>query len=397
MTETLQDPLPPPPPPPPPAADQHRLARDPDDRVVAGVCAGLGRYTATDPVLWRVTTGVLTVFGGAGLVLYALGWVLIPRTGADASFAERTLRRPDRSVSIGGAILLGVLAVVLLGLLDLRGPALVSLVVIGGVVLLVARERRAGAVPPAPQQVWDPTAAPSSYGVPSVGPDGTTASYAGPPAYLPPYVPPVPRERSVLGPVTLSVAALVAGVLLLLGELGVDGITAPRVLAAATLVVGAGLVVGTWLGRARWLALIGAGLLLVLVPTAALQGLEGGVGERSWVPQSAQQAGTYRLGVGEAVLDLRTLEPGSVTALRARVGAGLLIVLVPDDLRLRVRPDIGVGSLVTTGPEGRTSQDTEPFDDVRYPDVVLGPAGGSELVLDAEVGLGELEVRRVAS
>ena len=43
MTETLHEPLPdPPPPPPPPPPAGHRLERDPDDRVVGGVCAALG-------------------------------------------------------------------------------------------------------------------------------------------------------------------------------------------------------------------------------------------------------------------------------------------------------------------------------------------------------------------
>ena len=73
ITETMNQ-TPPPPPPPPPT--ERRLTRDPDDQVVAGVCAAFGRYTGTDPVLWRVTVAVLAVFGGAGFVLYALGWLL---------------------------------------------------------------------------------------------------------------------------------------------------------------------------------------------------------------------------------------------------------------------------------------------------------------------------------
>src|SRR4028119_843515 len=46
--------------PPPPA----RRERAPDDKVIAGVCAAFARYTDTGPVLWRVTIAVLTVFGG---------------------------------------------------------------------------------------------------------------------------------------------------------------------------------------------------------------------------------------------------------------------------------------------------------------------------------------------
>jgi len=404
MTETLHEP--PPPPEPQSAAPElpdgavpapRRLVRDPDDKVVAGVCAGLGRYTDTDPVLWRVTVGVLTVFGGAGLVLYLLAWVLIPRTGSPASFAERTLRGPDRTAAVIGAGLLGLVTIAVLDLID---TGLVVLAVVVGVVLLATRERRAGVVPGPSSLAWGPAAPASAYGVPPSA-YGVPPSAYGVPPVVPawePTPPAPPRERSVLGPVTLSVATLVAGVLLLLRELGVDGITGPRVLAAALLVIGAGLVVGTWIGRARWLFAIGLLLALLLVPAAALDGnLAGGAGERTWVPVAADDGASYELGAGEATLDLRRVEPGSVGVLTARVGLGRLLVLVPDDLRVRVVPEIGLGELVRDDGNGRTVSSAEPFDDRGMAEVLLGPADGRELVLGAEVGLGELEVRRVAS
>ena len=397
MTETLHEPPPPPEPqtaaPEPPdgaVPATRRLVRDPDDKVVAGVCAGLGRYTDTDPVLWRVTVGVLTVFGGAGLVLYLLAWVLVPRTGSPASFAERTLRGPDRTAAVIGAGLLGLVAIAVLDLID---TGLVVLAVVVGVVLLATRERRAGIAPGPSSRAWGPAAPPSAYGVPP-------SAYGEPPVVpaWEPAPPALPRERSVLGPVTLSVATLVAGVLLLLREVGVDGITGPRVLAAALLVVGAGLVVATWIGRARWLFAVGVVLALLLVPAAALDGrLAGGAGERTWVPVAADDGASYELGAGEATLDLRRVEPGSVGALTARVGLGRLLVLVPDDLRVRVVPEIGLGELVRDDGNGRTVSSAEPFDDRGVDEVLLGRADGRELVLGAEVGLGELEVRRVAS
>ncbi len=56
-----------------------RLYRSPDDRVIAGVCGGLGEYFAVDPVILRLILVVLILFGGSGLVLYILAWILIPR------------------------------------------------------------------------------------------------------------------------------------------------------------------------------------------------------------------------------------------------------------------------------------------------------------------------------
>ena len=110
---------------------------------------------------------------------------------------------------------------------------------------------------------------------------------------------------------TLSLATLVTGVLLALRLSGVDALTAPRILAVALLVVGGGLLVGAWVGRARWLIAVGLALALVLLPYAALDGrLTGGAGERTWVPTAtATDQPAYRLGAGEAVLDLRELEP----------------------------------------------------------------------------------------
>jgi phage shock protein PspC (stress-responsive transcriptional regulator) len=109
--------------------------------VVAGVCAAFGRYTDTDPVLWRVSVAVLTLFGGAGLVLYALGWLLVPRRGEPQSALERAVRRQGRSITPAGVLLAVGAAVALLVVLD-DGPGPVVLLVLGGVAWLVARERR---------------------------------------------------------------------------------------------------------------------------------------------------------------------------------------------------------------------------------------------------------------
>jgi phage shock protein C len=55
-----------------------RIYRSPDDRVIAGVCGGLGEYFTTDPVIIRLILVVLVLFGGSGIVLYLLAWLLIP-------------------------------------------------------------------------------------------------------------------------------------------------------------------------------------------------------------------------------------------------------------------------------------------------------------------------------
>ena len=65
-----------------------RLYRLRDGRVVAGVCAGLAAYFRVDPTLVRLAFALLTVFGGAGVLLYLCAWVVMPEEGEGASIAE---------------------------------------------------------------------------------------------------------------------------------------------------------------------------------------------------------------------------------------------------------------------------------------------------------------------
>jgi phage shock protein C len=71
--------------PPPMTSTQGRglLRRSRTDRVIAGVCGGLGRYLGVDPVLIRIATLVLVFVGGAGVILYLIGWIAIPEEELD--------------------------------------------------------------------------------------------------------------------------------------------------------------------------------------------------------------------------------------------------------------------------------------------------------------------------
>lgn len=55
-----------------------RLYRSSQDKMLGGVCAGLGEYFGLDPTLIRLGT-IIAVFGaGVGLLAYLVAWVLIP-------------------------------------------------------------------------------------------------------------------------------------------------------------------------------------------------------------------------------------------------------------------------------------------------------------------------------
>lgn len=62
-----------------------QLRRPTTDRIVAGVCSGLGRYFDVDPVLIRVLFAIAVVFtGGLALLAYPVLWFLMPEEGANA-------------------------------------------------------------------------------------------------------------------------------------------------------------------------------------------------------------------------------------------------------------------------------------------------------------------------
>src|SRR5690606_38335289 len=69
----------------PPLTGQRKLMRDPDDKVFGGVCSGLGHYFGIEARWIRLILVLLFIFGGTGLLLYIILWIVMPlaRTRAD--------------------------------------------------------------------------------------------------------------------------------------------------------------------------------------------------------------------------------------------------------------------------------------------------------------------------
>ena len=56
-----------------------RLYRSKKNRVIAGVCGGIGEYLNVDPTIIRLLWVFLTLISfGAGLIAYALAWIVMP-------------------------------------------------------------------------------------------------------------------------------------------------------------------------------------------------------------------------------------------------------------------------------------------------------------------------------
>ncbi len=62
-----------------------RLTRSRTNRMIAGVCGGLGEYFSLDPVLFRILFIALTILGGAGILLYIVLVLVIPEAGQDGT------------------------------------------------------------------------------------------------------------------------------------------------------------------------------------------------------------------------------------------------------------------------------------------------------------------------
>lgn len=91
-----------------------KLYRSKDDRVLGGVAAGLGQYFNIDPTIVRLAFVVLTLWGGTGIVLYLITWVVVPEApgGYEAAASEtfehdspRRVQSPDDRRTLGWIII----------------------------------------------------------------------------------------------------------------------------------------------------------------------------------------------------------------------------------------------------------------------------------------------------
>jgi phage shock protein C len=94
-----------------------RLRRSTQDRVIAGVCGGLGRYFNTDPVWFRIAFVVVTLAGGAGILIYLIAWLIIPEAGPDEVLSGQVASLGEHGPVVAGIVLIGVGLVLLINTL----------------------------------------------------------------------------------------------------------------------------------------------------------------------------------------------------------------------------------------------------------------------------------------
>ena len=404
------------------------LRRSRGNKVIAGVCGGLGREFDADPVIFRVVFAVLALSGGVGLIAYGAAWLLYPLDGEDENEGRRLLSGRVDGPGLTALLCTLVGCGLLLSMLD-NGGVLVFSVMLSGAVIGAAhwsRVRRrvsgGGTVDPvAVHAVADAppeTQAPPSPGAPSWwrgpaaedgggGAAGTGTGYLWGPDDGPfdSKDPRAGRSRRVhetrgIGGTTFLLALMAAGTACWIRwDDGSVGLALQTGLACALAVFGLGLLVSAWFGRT------GAGTVLNVIMTAVLLAaaamLPRDIGSDwarvEWTPTDASAVrDSYELGSGLGALDLSRAAPGEGRTLttRARVGAGKLEVTVPANATVSLTVDVGLGDIRLPGQQGEEIR----VGSGQHRRSVLRPAGDrtsqGTLVLRLEAGAGQVEVER---
>ncbi|WP_028308777.1 PspC domain-containing protein [Desulfitibacter alkalitolerans] len=59
----------------------NKIYRSETDKMVGGVCGGLGEYFQIDSTIIRLLWVALVLVGGSGILLYLIAWIIIPARG----------------------------------------------------------------------------------------------------------------------------------------------------------------------------------------------------------------------------------------------------------------------------------------------------------------------------
>lgn len=55
-----------------------KLYRSKKNKIIAGVCGGIGEFFNVDPTLIRLLWLFISILGGSGVLAYIIAWIIIP-------------------------------------------------------------------------------------------------------------------------------------------------------------------------------------------------------------------------------------------------------------------------------------------------------------------------------
>lgn len=384
------------------------MRRSSDDRMVAGVCAGVARHLDVDPIIIRIAVVALTFVGLSGLILYLAAWFLIPADDEQKSVAADWFKldrneEQARTIGLFVALVLAVAAVVGdngWGLWWL-GWWVVPAAFLYWLFVVRPRRRReewlAGTAPMTPPY---PPPAPGTSEAPATGAPTTEYAVAEFTAWKTQQVHERKRQRwerrresRVLRGLTLSVALIAEAIAVI-----VDRTIAPlpwtAYVAVGLAVVAVGCLVGTRWGSAS--GLIGIGLILTLVLTIGSLGHGGPIGQQSRTPHAISDIRpVYQHGIGDFELDLSHVNrPTSLAGRTIRIDAGIgrTAITVPSDVAVKLDASVQSGEISAFGRTWRGQDNTVTVTEGPRMGTGTGTAKPLHLVIHQE--LGEIEIDR---
>ncbi|HEX2155016.1 MAG TPA: PspC domain-containing protein [Acidimicrobiia bacterium] len=357
-------------------------------RAIAGVAAGLANYLGVSTGLVRFGFLLAIVFGGLGIALYLAGWLLIRDEAEPTSIAQRVFDNLGSGPSWIGIGLLILGAVIVLDNFTFLSGSLIWAVVLVTVGFLLYR----GDIGPRSDTESRPAPDTSAAGIvdrPVTGsePPPAPPSGARPVPSSPPTPPPPPPPPSILGRLTIGVGLLALGALAVIDNVTPLVDPQPRhYLALATVVLGLGLITGAFVGRARWMILLGIFLLPPLVASPAAEVEWDGRFDRTVAPTDPTElGGRYEGAAGRYVFDLTDSDwNGESVTLDVELAAGNIVVLLPPDVGLTGTASVAIGAV--EGPDGSRGG----LGDISRNFDIPGDSGN--LDVDLEIGAGVIEI-----
>ncbi|MFG1709507.1 PspC domain-containing protein [Nonomuraea sp. M3C6] len=79
-----------------------KLRRTHKGRIVAGVASGIGEYVGIDANLVRIALAIATLFGGLGVGVYVIGWLLMPEEDTDTSIVQDLVSKQQNRTDWSG-------------------------------------------------------------------------------------------------------------------------------------------------------------------------------------------------------------------------------------------------------------------------------------------------------
>jgi hypothetical protein len=193
----------------------------------------------------------------------------------------------------------------------------------------------------------------------------------------------------MLGRITIAIGLIVIASMALI-DVAFERVEIEPVeyLAVGVAIVGIGLLVGSWIGKARWLIIVGVAVLpLLWLSTLAPSNWDFSAGEVQYRPLTvAEVQSPYEHGFGQMVIDLTVLTPeelAEVGTIEASLTAGEMIVRLPSDTGVLLQAEVGMGQIL--GPFDTQNGIGLNASRTVGPDPVV-------LVLDLEVGAGVIDV-----